>query len=335
MPVVYRLRSASLFQATAWGDLIQKRPCYEPARAADRRFVLSSRGVGVDPLALVGTLDEVRATLEFFQDHVIENQMPELPMLYAGVRLHEPGPLWDGLYPLEEIAKRVFRMAATVAPVPDLQGVLGGLAQRAGIDINLPLPLQEVAEFIDEHGDDVERIGELVAQRDSGRAPFLIHPEQPLAVILHYLKPKDPSLSVAELPLQAGQRVLPGPRHEVQDVHRITFIELRRRLWPLLARVTTTLPPFERWKATSSAGRLSIRRRSRIQAVDRAYLEYLRSVDTRAAGGGLRAQKLAALQQQALAYRHHKEEEGHPGQRVQACNTLLHQIEAEQRHLGA
>ena len=334
MPVVYRLETAGLFRATTWGDLVHQCPRFEPARAAEHRFVLSAQGVGVDPLALVGTLREVCATLEFFQDHVIENQLPELPQLYVGIRLHEPGPLWDGLYPLEEIAKRVFRMAAALAPVPDLKEVLGGMAHRAGIEVNLPVPLLEVYEFHDEHGDDIERIRELAAHRDEGRGPCLIHPEQSLVVILHDLKPQDACSSVAELPLRAGSRVLPGPRHEVQDHHDITFVELRRRLWPLLARVTTTLPTFEQWKASSSAGRLSIRRRSRILAVDHAYLDYLQSVDTRALGGGQRAQKLAALLHQVHAYRDQKDAEGDHGQRMQACDRLLHQIEAEQRHLA-
>lgn len=334
MPVVYRLKAAGLYQATAWGDLIQKQPCYEPATRADKRFLLSARGVGVHPLALVGTLAEIDQTLDFFQDHVIENQAIELPHLYVGVRRHEPGPMYDGLYPLEEMAKRVFRMAATVAPVPSLGGVIGDMAERFGINVNLPLPVQEVVEFIDEHGDDVERIQQLMSQRDSGQVPFLIHPDQELAVILHYLKPKDATLSVAELPLQAGSRVLPGHTHDVQAFNSITFIELKRRLWPLLARVTTWLPSFEQWKAASSAGRLAIRRRSRILSVDHAYLDYLKSVDTRAGGGGDRAHKLALLMLHVRNYRDQKDAEGDHGQRLQACRTLLQQIDRELRHLA-
>lgn len=339
MSAVYRLSPAGLFQPAgvfasfSLGDLIQKQPALHRAVASERRFLFTETELGMCPLALVGTLTEIDDTLLFFQDHVIENRLDTGTHLYVGIKRYEPGPLYDGLYPLEEVAKRVARMAAAVTPVPGVTDLLKNLVDAAGLDVNLAQELNEVIDFVDEHGDDLERIKDLLLQRDTGKAPFLIHPDQEFEVLIHYAPPRECAVSIAELPTTPG---VFNPRSgQPVTTATLSFIELRRLLHPLLVRVTTWLPTFEQWKQSSSAGRLSIRRRSRITQVDRAYLTYLQAAGIRAEGGGDRAQRLADLVQKVQAYRHAKDEEGSHHQRVAACVDLLGTLQREGRWIGA
>jgi hypothetical protein len=330
---LYRLIPPDFFRAGEWQSLVQKSGCLKIARATEEKKYLftestSRESVGCHPLVIRvrGRIGEVNNLMMLRSDHAILNKLADCPNIYMALKGEEPPAEhpYTGLYPIHDtlyqLATKGVRIGAAMLPSVEDPSTAVEYA-RAGISIygavtddNFMKPIKDLLDSI-----------------KAGRLPALINADSRVWVILHYLKPKEYE-NVVELDTERTTYKSREWGNASVDAVTISFMKLLPKVVSLVASCTTDLPAWNDWKEMSSAGKVSIRSRSRIVQVDLAYLQYLTSIKYRSVEK--RKNALKYLKNMVTLYSKSKENEGdHGSNRVKACKNLLNTIAQEEERL--
>jgi hypothetical protein len=323
---IKRLIPPGGYQPGHWGALVHKKGYPQDVVVSENSNVIpfTEKGVGVHPLAIIGNVNQILLILDRYKDYVIENQIPELPNIYMGLTLYEPGPLYSGLFPVHDSVAKLIQGAADIGG-----GGLGEVVQTP-IASQIPSAVASAADALSKTQETIKELRE-VFDGEPARGPMLIPADQKVEVILHYLEPKS-YVDVVKVETVTRTSTTKTRDHTQKTASVVTVLALAPQVIRLVASCTTKLPAWEDWKKASSAGTFSLRSKSRIVEVDRAYLQYFGSVTLRSVEK--RATALKHLAGVTQLYCIVKRQEKDQGPRLAACEKLLGTIGEEKAWLG-
>lgn len=100
-----------------YSSVIEDRGALKKAIAdSSNNFLFSEAGVGVQPLAIIGTREEIAAYLISNKDRKVVNKIASLPDIYMGVSPYAPGDRFSGLFPVNDFGIQLFSQLAKFFP---------------------------------------------------------------------------------------------------------------------------------------------------------------------------------------------------------------------------
>lgn len=100
-----------------YSSVIEDRGVLKKAIAdSNNNFLFSETGPGVQPLAIIGTREEIAAYLISKKGQKIVNKIATLPDIYMGVSPYLPGDRFKGLFPVNDFGIQLFSQLAKFYP---------------------------------------------------------------------------------------------------------------------------------------------------------------------------------------------------------------------------
>lgn len=121
---MYRESAGMLHAGKSPFSVIEDRGALTRALKADSgNYIFSEKGVGVQPLVMVGTLPQIFTKIadEAALGTKIVNKIDDLPDIYIGIAPYKPGKRFKCIYPTHDIAKQIIlSLIDFTLPVNDL-----------------------------------------------------------------------------------------------------------------------------------------------------------------------------------------------------------------------
>jgi hypothetical protein len=137
-----------------WGGVIEDRGKLRYAvPGAGGKYIFSERGVGVYPLVLIGTSEEVLNFIGTRISYWIENQIPSLPGIYMGISKYVPGSRFKGHFPvgdaIEELVKGVTAIGGAA---------LGGIPSKMSSSVRIGAIVADLGGALKDFADNVKTV---------------------------------------------------------------------------------------------------------------------------------------------------------------------------------
>ncbi len=126
-----------------YSSVIEDRGVLKKAIAdSNNNYLFSEAGAGVQPLAIIGTREEITAYLIGKKGQKVINKIGSLPDIYMGVSPYVPGDRFKGLFPANDFGIQLFSQLAkffpdvaklSVPPFVEAAGLPGDAKELLGV----------------------------------------------------------------------------------------------------------------------------------------------------------------------------------------------------------